>query len=150
MNQPSSLPVLDRRRTQMAIESILDRYRLFKTITFEVKESLVAYSFSKQTSDEQAAEDSISMEGSASRKAFCLAVDAVVERLDSREQLLVQERYLKKDEVYDYTIYNHVLNPPVSKDTYVKLRTRAFYKMALAFHELDMLDLEPLTTLNED
>ncbi|MNV78635.1 hypothetical protein D3C71_1721380 [compost metagenome] len=76
--------------------------------------------------------------------AYCSAIDSVVERLDSREQQLLRERYMRRDEVYDYTVYNHVLNPPVSKDTYVKIRTRAFYKMALAFHELDMLDLKPL------
>ncbi|MNF05317.1 hypothetical protein D3C80_2050160 [compost metagenome] len=64
-----------------------------------------------------------------------------MERLAPREQQLVRERYMRRDEVYDYTIYNHVFDPPVSKDTYVKIRSKAFYKMALALADLELLSL---------
>ncbi|MNW68306.1 hypothetical protein D3C74_470420 [compost metagenome] len=67
-----------------------------------------------------------------------------MDRLDKREQQLVRERYMRRDEVYDYTVYNHVFDPPVSKDTYVKIRSKAFYKMALALTDLGLLSLDSL------
>ncbi|MNB86513.1 hypothetical protein D3C75_334570 [compost metagenome] len=151
MNLISTLPELDRRRTQIAIESMLEKYRIFKTITFEAREASITYSYSERfhgpthaISDTTGSLAAHNVDVPAARIAYCSAIDSVVERLDSREQQLLRERYMRRDEVYDYTVYNHVLNPPVSKDTYVKIRTRAFYKMALAFHELNMLDLKPL------
>ncbi|MDT2239109.1 hypothetical protein P7H22_00065 [Paenibacillus larvae] len=44
----------------------------------------------------------------------------------SQEQLLIRERYLKDDYVFDYVIYNHIFNPPISDKTYAKIRWKAF------------------------
>jgi hypothetical protein len=41
-------------------------------------------------------------------------------------------------------VYNHILEPPVSKDTYTKIRTRAFYKLALALADRGLLKLQEL------
>ena len=68
----------------------------------------------------------------AARKQYCEIIESIVERLGEREQTLIRERYMKQDDVFDYKVYNHILEPPVSKDTYTKIRTRAFYKLALA------------------
>ncbi|WP_375708481.1 ArpU family phage packaging/lysis transcriptional regulator [Paenibacillus albidus] len=147
----SSLPELDRRLTQVAIENMLEKYRIFKTVTFEAKEAGTTYSYTERfhgpthtVTDQTAAIAAHNVDVPAARRAYCAAIDSVVERLDSREQQLVRERYMKKDELYDYTIYNHVFDPPVSKDTYVKIRSKAFYKMALALTDLGMLSLEAL------
>nr|WP_025695693.1 ArpU family phage packaging/lysis transcriptional regulator [Paenibacillus durus] len=147
----SSLPELDRRQTQIAIESMLEKYRIFKTITFEAREASTTYSYTERfhgpthvIADPTASLAAHNVDVPAARRAYCAAVESVVERLDSREQQLVRERYLRRDEVFDYTVYNHVFDPPISKDTYVKIRTRAFYKMALAFKELNMLSLGPM------
>lgn len=148
----SSLPELDRRRTQVTIESMLEKYRIFKTVTFEAKEVSSTYSYTERvlgpthtvTADQSSAIASYNVDVPAARRAFCTAIDSVVERLDTREQQLVRERYMRKDKTYDYTVYNHVFDPPVSKDTYVKIRSKAFYKMALALTDLGLLNLESL------
>ncbi|WP_083205112.1 ArpU family phage packaging/lysis transcriptional regulator [Bacillus sp. FJAT-27264] len=147
----SSLPELDRRRTQITIESMLEKYRIFKTVTFEVKEAISTYCYTghfhgptNATTDQTTALATHNVDVPAARRAYCAAIDTVVERLDTREQQLVRERYMRRDEMYDYTIYNHVFDPPVSKDTYVKIRSKAFYKMALALTDLGLLSLDSL------
>nr|WP_155990452.1 ArpU family phage packaging/lysis transcriptional regulator [Paenibacillus graminis] len=147
----SSLPELDRRRTQTTIESMLEKYRIFKTVTFEAKEAGITYSYSERfhgpthtITDQTAAVATHNVDVPAARRAYCAALDSVVDRLDKREQQLVRERYMRRDEVYDYTVYNHVFDPPVSKDTYVKIRSKAFYKMALALTDLGLLSLDSL------
>ncbi|UQZ37451.1 transcriptional regulator [Paenibacillus sp. PK3_47] len=147
----SSLPELDRRRTQITIESMLEKYRIFKTVTFEAREASVTYSYNERfhgptntVSDQTAAIAAHNVDVPAARRAYCAALDSVVDRLDTREQQLVRERYMRRDEIYDYTVYNHVFDPPVSKDTYVKIRSKAFYKMALALSDLGMLSLGSL------
>lgn len=141
----SFLPELDRRKTQVTIESMLERYRMFKTITFEAKEAGSAYSYPERIhGPTHPYSDQTEVDVPAARRAFCAAIDSVVDRLDRREQQLVRERYLRRDETYDYTIYNHVFDPPVSKDTYVKIRSKAFYKMALALSDLGLLSLNSL------
>lgn len=145
------LPELDRRRTQIAIEGMLEKYRIFKTVTFEAKEAGTTYSYmerfhgpTNKITDQTASIATHNVDVPAARRAYCECIDSVVERLNDREQQLIRERYLRKDEMYDYTIYNHVFDPPVSKDTYVKIRSRAFYKMALAFMDLNLLSVSSL------
>ncbi|WP_019908278.1 ArpU family phage packaging/lysis transcriptional regulator [Paenibacillus sp. HW567] len=147
----SSLPDLDRRRTQVAIESLLEKYRIFKTVTFEAKEAGITYSYTERfhgptnsITDQTAAIATHNVDVPAARRAYCATLDSVVDRLNKREQQLVQERYMRRDEIYDYTVYNHVFDPPVSKDTYVKIRSKAFYKMALALTDLGLLSLGSL------
>ena len=147
----SILPELDRRRTQVAIEGMLEKYRIFKTVTFEAKEAGTTYSYierfhgpTNKITDQTASIATHNVDVPAARIAYCTYIESVVERLDTREQQLIRERYLRRDEMYDYTIYNHVFDPPVSKDTYVKIRSRAFYKMALAFMDLNLLSISSL------
>ncbi|AIQ54986.1 ArpU family phage packaging/lysis transcriptional regulator [Paenibacillus sp. FSL R7-0331] len=147
----STLPELDRRRTQMTIENMLERYRIFKTVTFEAKEAGSTYSNTEKfhgpthrTTDQTAPIAAHNVDVPAARRAYCTALESVVDRLEPREQQLVHERYMRRDGVYDYTIYNHVFDPPVSKDTYVKIRSKAFYKMALALADLELLSLGAL------
>ncbi|WP_042195836.1 ArpU family phage packaging/lysis transcriptional regulator [Paenibacillus camerounensis] len=147
----STLPELNRRRTQITIEDMLEKYRIFRTVTFEAKEAGITYSYTERfhgatnkITDQTAAIAAHNVDVPAARRAYCDAMDSVVDRLAPREQRLVRERYMRRDEVYDYTIYNHVFDPPVSKDTYVKIRSKAFYKMALALADLELLSLDSL------
>lgn len=135
----SILPELDRRKTQSAVEAIFEKYRIYKTITFEVRETSVTASYTERfhgptnvTSDQTAAVAIYNVDMPAARKQYCEIIESIVERLGEREQTLIRERYMKQDDVFDYKVYNHILEPPVSKDTYTKIRTRAFYKLALA------------------
>lgn len=145
------LPELDRRKTQCAVEAIFEKYRIYKTITFEARETSMTASYAERfhgptnvTSDQTAKVAVYNVDVPAARKRYCETVESIVERLSEREQLLVRERYMKQDDVYDYKVYNHILEPPVSKDTYTKIRARAFYKMALAFADRGLLKLDEL------
>ncbi|MDP4098996.1 transcriptional regulator [Paenibacillus sp. P96] len=145
------LPELDRRKTQAAMEAVFEKYRIYKTITFMDREVSVTASYTDRphgptnlTSDPTARTAVYNVDAPAARAAYCDMVDTIVSRLNEREQLLIKERYLKQDDVFDYKIYNHVFDPPVSKDTYMKIRSRAFYKMALTLADLGWLQLDSL------
>ncbi|GGN98994.1 ArpU family phage packaging/lysis transcriptional regulator [Saccharibacillus kuerlensis] len=151
MNAALNLPKLDRRKTQTAIEGAMEKYRIYKTITFEERESRVTSSYSEvpsgftgTTSDSTAAAAIYNVDMPAARAAYCERIERIVERLNDRERLLMHERYMKQDDVFDYKVYNHIFDPPISKDTYVKVRTSAFYKMALTLAAMEMLKLEEL------
>ncbi len=151
MNMDQMLPQLDRRKTQAAVEAILEKYRIYKTITFEVREANVTASYTERfhgptnvTSDQTAQVAVYNVDAPAARQVYCRMIESIVERLGEREQTLIRERYMKEDDVFDYKVYNYVLDPPVSKDTYTKIRTRAFYKMALAFADRGLLTLSEL------
>lgn len=145
------LPELDRRKTQNAVEAIFEKYRIYKTITFEVRETSVTASYTERfhgptnvTSDQTASVAIYNVDMPAARKQYCEMIESIVERLGDREQTLIRERYMKQDDVFDYKVYNHILEPPVSKDTYTKIRTRAFYKLALALADRGLLKLQEL------
>lgn len=145
------LPELDRRKTQSAVEAIFEKYRIYKTITFEVREASVTASYTERfhgptnvTSDQTASVAIYNVDMPAARKHYCEIIESIVERLGEREQTLIRERYMKQDDVFDYKVYNHILEPPVSKDTYTKIRTRAFYKLALALADRGLLKLQEL------
>ncbi|OWA34514.1 transcriptional regulator [Saccharibacillus sp. O16] len=148
-----NLPKLDRRKTQAAIEGAMEKYRIYKTITFEEREARLTSSYQEApsgytgtTSDSTARTAIYNVDMPAARAAYCERIERIVERLNDRERLLVRERYMKQDDVFDYKVYNHIFDPPVSKDTYVKIRTGAFYKIALSLSALGLLPLENLLT----
>ncbi|MCJ8014373.1 transcriptional regulator [Paenibacillus sp. KQZ6P-2] len=145
------LPELDRRKTQTAVEALLEKYRIYKTIIFEEREASITASYTERfhgptnvTSDQTAKIAVHNVDVPAARRAYCEMIESIVERLGEREQLIIRERYMKQDDVFDYKIYNYILDPPVSKDTYTKIRTKAFYKMALAFADRGLLKLGEL------
>ena len=151
MDHALNLPKLDRRKTQAAIEGAMEKYRIYKTITFEEREARTTSSYSDNpsgytgtASDSTARTAIYNVDMPAARAAYCERIERIVERLNDRERLLVSERYMKQDDVFDYKIYNHIFDPPISKDTYVKVRTGAFYKMALSLSAMGLLPLEEL------
>ncbi|WP_322923201.1 ArpU family phage packaging/lysis transcriptional regulator [Paenibacillus campi] len=151
MNPMISLPELDRRQTRTAVEAVFEKYRIYKTITFEVRETSVTASYEARmhrpthmTSDPTAGAAIYNVDTPAARRAYCERIEAIVARLGEREQLLIRERYLKQDDVFDYKVYNYLFDPPISKDTYVKIRSKAFYKLALAFADNSMIHLDEL------
>lgn len=70
-----------------------------------------------------------------SRRKYCEAIEEAVSRLIGREKTIIEERFMKESGVFDYVVYNHKIEPPMSKDTYTKWRDRAFQKLYLAFCE---------------
>lgn len=132
------LPKLDRKRTQSAVEAALEKYRIFKMMMFEQREAVIIASYQErfhgstnQTSDQTAYVAIHNVDALAQRRAYCEWIEQSVKRLHPREQLLIEERYMKNDYIYDYHIYTSVFDPPISEGTYYKLRWNAFYKLAL-------------------
>ncbi|AJK27793.1 ArpU family phage packaging/lysis transcriptional regulator [Paenibacillus larvae] len=141
MSSNCFLPELDRKKTQEALEAEFEKYRIFKAVTFEEKEASTTSSYTERfhgptnvTSDSTADVAIYNVDTQASRMAHIQRIDRAVSRLHPKEQLLIRERYLKQDYVFDYVIYNQVFNPPISEKTYAKIRWKAFYKLALALN----------------
>ncbi|GIP25044.1 ArpU family transcriptional regulator [Paenibacillus sp. J23TS9] len=141
----SFLPEIDRKRTQEAVEAILERYRMYKFLSFEDREanttssiSDIPRSFTGTTSDQTASIAIYNVDTQAKQKAFCERVERVVKRMPRMEGFLIHERYMTNEHDYitDQHVYNHVFQPPVSEGKYSKIRWKAFYKLASNFDVL--------------
>ncbi|MGN7359961.1 ArpU family phage packaging/lysis transcriptional regulator [Paenibacillus sp. SAF-054] len=141
----SFLPEIDRKRTQEAVEAILERYRMYKFLTFEEREanttssiSDIPRSFTGTTSDQTANIAIYNVDTQAKQKSFCERVERVVKRMPRMEGFLIQERYMtiEHDYITDQHVYNHVFQPPISEGKYSKVRWKAFYKLASNFDVL--------------
>ncbi|MCY9542464.1 hypothetical protein M5X02_17585, partial [Paenibacillus alvei] len=73
---------------------------------------------------------------------ICRTIDDIVTGLDPDEQLLIRERYMKRDRVTDMQVYSFEFDPPTSAVTYAKIRSSAFSKLLLAFKELGIYEGE--------
>jgi ArpU family phage transcriptional regulator len=134
------LPELDRKATKQAVEAHLEKYRLFKYLTFEERESSITSSTEErfhgptnQTSDQTGSIAIHNVDEQARRKHFCELTERAVKRLPPMERFLIEERYMADDSDYltDFNIYCHKFKPPISAMTYNKIRWKAFYRLAL-------------------
>lgn len=134
------LPELDRKATQNKVEEHLERYRLFKYLSFEEREASITASSTpryhgatNQTSDQTGSIALYNVDEQEKRKQFCDRVEWAVKRLPKMERFLIEERYMSEDSEYltDFNVYYHKFQPPISEKTYSKIRWKAFYKLAL-------------------
>jgi ArpU family phage transcriptional regulator len=134
------LPELDRKRTQKAVEAALEKYRIFKYLTFEEREASITSSPEPRyhgptnvTSDQTANVAIHNVDAQAARKSYCERVERAVKRLPRMERFLIEERYMSEDAQYltDHNVYCFKFQPPISAVTYANIRWRAFYKLAL-------------------
>ncbi|WP_312118276.1 ArpU family phage packaging/lysis transcriptional regulator [Brevibacillus reuszeri] len=141
MHQISFLPELDRQLTQKAVEKAFSNYRLYKYLGFDEREAGITAGYelreggrSNTTSDQTANIAVHNVDSKAAQKAYCERLERSVNRLPSKERFLITERYMGQDSEYitDYNIYCHKFDPPISENTYYKIRWKAFYKLALA------------------
>ncbi|RJG26681.1 hypothetical protein [Paenibacillus thiaminolyticus] len=70
---------------------------------------------------------------------LCKAIDEVVSNLDPDEQLLIRERYMKRERITDTQVYSFAFEPSISAVTYMKIRSRAFEKLLYAFSNMGLL-----------
>ncbi len=147
------LPELDRKKTQAAVESALEKYRIFKTITFEEREASITASSTERfhgptnvTSDQTADVAIYNVYEPQARQQYCEKVERAVNKLYPRERLLIQERYMKDETVTDLKFYNFIFNPPISKDLYAKIRWTAFYRLAFNLDYFKIIDIKKLLT----
>lgn len=134
------LPELDRKETKIKVEEHLEKYRLFKYLTFEEREASITASSeprfhgpTNQTSDQTAQIATFNANEQEYRKHFCWKTERAVHRLPKMERFLIEERYMSEDAEYltDYKVYCFKFQPPISEKTYDKIRWKAFYKLAL-------------------
>lgn len=134
------LPELDRKATKAKVEAHLEKYRLFKYLTFEEREASITASSEErfhgptnQTSDQTASIAIHNVDQQERRKYFCERTERAVKRLPPMERFLIEARYMADDSDYltDYNVYCHKFQPPISAMTYDKIRWKAFYRLAL-------------------
>lgn len=134
------LPELDRKSTQAAVEAALDKYRLFKFLTFEDREASTTASAevryhgpTNQTSDQTSDIAIYNADQQKYRREYCERMERAVNRLPKMEKFLIEERYMSEDADYitDYNTYCFKFQPSISEGTYTKIRWKAFYKLAL-------------------
>ncbi len=134
------LPEIDRKETQQAVEDALEKYRLFKYLSFEEREASTTASAeiryhgpTNQTSDQTSSIAAYNVDQEKMRKDFCFHVERAVNRLPKMERFLIEERYMSLETEYltDYNVYSFKFQPPISEKTYSKIRWKAFYKLAL-------------------
>ncbi|MBU5444333.1 ArpU family phage packaging/lysis transcriptional regulator [Paenibacillus sp. MSJ-34] len=143
MLQPVNIPKLrelDRKRTKAAVEDALEKYRFFKTVTFEIRETAVTASYTErlhgrtnETSDKTADVAVYNVDEPERRKQYCERIERIIERLPHREKLLIQEM-VKPDRVYNYVVYNQIFDPPISEYTFYKLKWEAFKMIAFSLN----------------
>lgn len=134
------LPELDRKATKQKVEAHLEKYRLFKYLTFEEREASVTASSTpryhgptNQTSDQTGSIAMHNVDEQEKRKHFCLRTERAVKHLPPMERFLIETRYMADDSEYltDYKVYFQKFQPPISAMTYDKIRWKAFYRLAL-------------------
>ncbi|WP_067725343.1 ArpU family phage packaging/lysis transcriptional regulator [Oceanobacillus damuensis] len=128
------LPEIDREATRSAVESELEKYKMFLLMDPEDNEPNITSSFklvpsapSNQfhSSTEDAALNKIDQE--IKRKEFISRVQRAVNRLAYQERSIIVSRYLKEEEIFDYEVYNEL---GFSERKYYRIKARAFYKLA--------------------
>jgi len=148
------LPQLDNKKTKSAVEGIMEKYRLYKYVSFEEREASTTASWSDTpkgftgTKSDQTANIAIhNVDQRAARKSFCERVERAVNELPKMERFLIQKRYMTNDSDYitDHHVYNFEFQPPRSKDTYGKIRNKAFYRLILKFDDLNILRLSDVS-----
>ncbi len=134
------LPELDRRETQNAVEAALERYRIYKYITFEEREVSttghiddIGGGKSNLPSDQTGSIAVHNISEHERIRKYCERIERSVRRLPKMERFLIEERYMSEESEYitDIKVYCFKFQPPISAMTYSKLRWKAFYKLAL-------------------
>ncbi len=134
------LPELDRKATQAAVERELEKYRIFKHLTFEEKEAATTSHINdigggkgNLTSDQTGSVAIYNVDEKSVRRKYCERIERAVKRLPPMERFLIETRYMADDAEYltDMKVYCFKFQPPISPPTYDKIRWKAFYKLAL-------------------
>lgn len=138
-----SMPTANKKAIKKAVEAALEKYRIYKYLTFEEREASITASYEErfhgptnQTSDQTANIAIHNVDAQAARKAYCERIERVVKRLPEKEMFLIQKRYLTEDSQYitDYHVFCFEFDPPISAVTYAKIRDSAFMKLHMVLN----------------
>lgn len=152
MGQPTTdLPKLDNKKTKNAIEGVFEKYQIFKNTIFELREATITASYQDRpsgptnvTSDSTADIAVFNVFAPEHRRQFCKNVEQAVNQLYPKYREIIELRYLGDDMPTDYAVYNFKMEHPVSKDTYAKLRRKAFQNLAYSFHAFGIINIQSL------
>lgn len=138
MRAIDQLPVTVKKEIRRTMEDLFERYHLFKYTLFQRREASITASYTDHlsartntVSDPTARTAVYNVDEPARRKAFCEELERAVGHLPKKEQFLITERYLQRDIPFDFVVYEMRMDPPVSRDTYDKIKIRAFTLLAL-------------------
>ena len=127
------LPKIDPKKTKDAVESALEKYRIFMLQVSLDRLPQVTASYSLQppsfgnefhSSTEEAAVANVDYE--KPRMDYMSRIMRAVNRLSYQERSIIVKRYME-DEMFDYHVYNEV---GMSERNYYRIKGRAFYKLA--------------------
>lgn len=135
------LPVVVKREIKTKIEEELDRYRMWKFITFQDREAATTATWSETpkgytgtVSDQTGNIAVYNVDELERRHRFCERMEKAVSRLPRRERQILQDRYMQREPVFDYVVFNQLLVPPLSEVTYYKIKNRAMTMLALSLN----------------
>jgi ArpU family phage transcriptional regulator len=129
------LPTIDKDATRDAVDAELEKYRMYLLMDPEENEPKITSQFKLvstapsnvfYSTTEDTAIKKIDQE--RKRQDFINKIQRAVNRLAYQEREIMIKRYLTEDEVYDYEIYNDI---GISERKYYRIKSRAFYKLAL-------------------
>ncbi|UGB31694.1 ArpU family phage packaging/lysis transcriptional regulator [Metabacillus sp. B2-18] len=131
------LPEIDRKETQLNVETAIETYRMYLLTIPEEKLPKVTASYSLippsntngfHSTTEDIAIDRVDYE--REREEYIERFRKAVNRLSKREREAVILRYLGEEELFDYEVYNQM---GMSESYYHQnFKPRIFYKLALA------------------
>lgn len=131
-----NLPAIDREETKKAVESVLEKYKIYMLSQSLDKLPKVTQSFTLvppcntnefHSSTEDAAIRNVDYE--REREKYIRWVLNAVNRLAYQERSVIIKRYMGTEEMYDYELYNEL---GMSERKYYRIKARAFYKLAFA------------------
>nr|WP_036689439.1 ArpU family phage packaging/lysis transcriptional regulator [Paucisalibacillus globulus] len=129
------LPTIDKDATRDAVDRELEKYRMYLLMDPEENEPKITSQFKLiatapgnafHSTTEETAIKKIDQENK--RQEFINKIQRAVNRLAFQERSIIIKRYLTDDEVYDYEVYNDL---GFSERKYYRIKSRAFYKLAL-------------------
>lgn len=135
--QMSFLRDVDGKKTKEAVETALEKYRMYMltvpdeflprvTQTYSLVPPTQTNAFYSST--ESAAIRKVDFE--RERDEYTNRIVRAVNRLNKMERELIIKRYMTlEEELYDYEIYNIMR---ISESKYYRIREKAFYKLAFA------------------
>ncbi|MEK3736013.1 MULTISPECIES: ArpU family phage packaging/lysis transcriptional regulator [Paenibacillus] len=132
------LPLSVKQEIKSVVETELEKYRLWKYVMFQEREASVTGSWSEtpkgftgSVSDQTGNIAAYNVDTIVERKAYCGRIEQAVSRLPDIERKIITERYMQRETVFNFVIFNQLLDPPISNGTYDKRRIHAMTKLSL-------------------
>ncbi|OHX28485.1 ArpU family transcriptional regulator [Bacillus mycoides] len=137
--QLTFFPKIDRKATQVRLEEILENVRIYRQLGMIRNEMKVTASsevryhgptniIGKPTEDVALTNIAMS-EREVKLQHLSFQIDKALSRFSKNQRDIIVKRYLEDEEVFDYMVYNEI---GMSKRTYRRNKSNAFYKLAFA------------------